>query len=206
MKMVFSKTQYRKQEGERNYIKNQKWVDKYNNKEVVDGKIVGTKFRVQPEWCVERKKRTIKPKQKPVAETIAVPTPEEIIKDLTHIAESIQEEKAADELNLDMSKAEVVKVDHEEYHKQTKESILKSGHYCSLELIVPEKDNEDSTIANIDFHNVSSLTVAAFIADLKHVLKDIAEKHPMEAMMSELIGTKTSIMGETERDTEDEEE
>ena len=171
--LVFSKTRYKRLEGERRYEKNKKWIDKYHYKEVENGRIAGTAYKVKPEWCCE----------KPGTYKRETPAP------------------VADTLELDMSKAEIVKVDYRELHKQTKESAIQSGHYCLLELCIPR---DDRPTCKLDFHSVNSEDVATFIADLTAVLNSVRSKYPMEAMMAKLIGVETDEIAMNRKENEDE--
>ena len=177
--LVFSKTRYKRLEGERRYEKNKRWVDKYHYKQVENGRIVGTCYKVKPEWCCE----------KPGTYTRETPAPVQ------------KADTKADTLKLDMSKAEIVKVDYKELHKQTKEAAIQSGHYCLLELCIP-RDEEPA--CKLDFHNVNSKDVAIFIADLTAVLKDVVSRYPSEAMLSTHIRVETDQIPMDKKENEDE--
>lgn len=81
---------------------------------------------------------------------------------------------------------EIKRGDIEEYNNQRKEYILKSGHYCSLEIIVANDDKEQPYVS-MSQHGCSPKDVAKMITVLNATLNSMNKEFPMESMLSKLL-------------------
>lgn len=68
-------------------------------------------------------------------------------------------------------------VDFEELSKQKKEQILKSGQYCSMEVIIGKNDR--SPIMNICVEQVGSKEIALLMLTMKDAIVQLAKKDPL---------------------------
>lgn len=179
MKKVFSKEKYIEVRGMEAYERHKGWVDACDGHEVKNGMCnpegYGPSYVIEDKYCIPKSSKRNKAK----------------------------ESKKADELELDLSKAAIVRVDHEELHKQSKEAILKSGHYCLFELILPL---EGQAFCQLEAKNINRPTMVNFIADLESTLEDIKKEYPMEAMLAKLIGVEKQMTRGEREDKGNEEE
>lgn len=81
-----------------------------------------------------------------------------------------------------------MKIDIEECEKQRRESILKSGKYARMEIIVPIKG--ERPVVNIEAQEASSKEIALLLAIIKPSVAAIIEKDPIAGLIAANIKLK----------------
>lgn len=82
-----------------------------------------------------------------------------------------------------------MKIDILECEKQRRESILKSGKYARMEIIVPVA--EEAPVIKVEVQGVSSKEIALLLATVKPTVAAIIEKDPLAG----LIATRIDVEG-----------
>lgn len=69
-----------------------------------------------------------------------------------------------------------MKVDFEEFEKQRKESIIKSGEYCKAEILIGT--NDETPIIDVEINKVSAYEIALLLVALKKTCESLEMKFP----------------------------
>lgn len=80
-------------------------------------------------------------------------------------------------------------LDFKEFEKQRTESIIKSGEYCGMDILIGKGEKEP--IAHLNISKVSPFEVAMLITSLKTCIVSIAKRYPLAYELSKRMHADT---------------
>lgn len=82
-----------------------------------------------------------------------------------------------------------MEIDFEELNKQRKESILKKGKYCGVEILIGRGDMQP--IADILINGVSDFEIAILMKSLETIIESLKAKYPIAYNATKFLGADT---------------